>query len=227
MKFHPRVLLLAAGTVAAGILTASAQDGVTVIPRPTVNDGSNASRAPFPSDRQFSDVTPPDGQAVDESLPPNTEATEPPPPPPATVAIFVPDTPATEPTLSMTGRPTVGIGAALQTDSTLASIRSHEAASRDPLFAQIDAQLDASKRALGDFRRSASEMSAGNRDQFKSAEKDLKAKESALRESLRAARRADAQEWPQARSRLAADYEAYAAAAARIDALAGIQPTTN
>lgn len=229
MKLSPRTFVLLTGTLLSGMLSVTAQQEnprLTVIPRPTVSDGSNASRAPFPADRPFDDTKAPDGQAVDQELPPNTPATEPPAPPPPTVAIFQADRPASEATLSMTGRPTVGIATSLDAPRVTTTIRGQSDTARDQLIADIETRLDASQTALRGFRSSTREMSAESRDQFEAAADDLKAKEKALKKSLKAARKADAQEWNNARTQLAADYEAYAAAAARIDALAGIAPAT-
>lgn len=49
--------------------TPAASSSERIVP-PAVKDGSNWSRAPFPSRRQFDDVKGPDGQAVDPNLPP-------------------------------------------------------------------------------------------------------------------------------------------------------------
>lgn len=227
MKFSPRAVLFIVGALAGGAVSALAQqatnDNITVIPRPRVSDGSNASRAPFPAERRFDDVKAPDGEAVDKDLPPNTEATKPEEAPPVTVAILQSDRPAAEATLSMTGRPTVGVAASLEANRIGAAIRAQPEASREQLFTDIDTRLTTSTGALRGFRDSTSEMNATNRQQFEAAADDLKAKEKALKKSLKAARKADAQNWETARAQLAADYEAYAAAAARLDAMAGIQ----
>lgn len=227
MKFSPRAVLFIVGALAGGALSAVAQqstrDDITVIPRPRVSDGSNASRAPFPAERRFDDVKAPDGAAVDQDLPPNTPATEPTEAPPVTVAILQSEAPAADATLSMTGRPTVGVSASLEANRIAAAIRAQPDTAREQLFTDIDTRLAASATALRGFRDSTREMSAANRDQFEAAADDLKAKEKALKKSLNVARKADAQNWQAARAQLAADYEAYAAAAARLDALAGIQ----
>jgi hypothetical protein len=224
MKTLSPVFLFAAGAFAIGALSANAQNSVTVIPRAAINDGSNASRAPFPQHRPFDDVKAPDGNAIDPESAPNSPATEPPVPPAPTVAVFQPTQPSSEATLAMTGRPTVGVATSLDATRVTASIRSQNETAREHLFTDIETRLNSSDNALREFRRSTSEMSATNRDQFQSAADDLKEKEKALKKSLKAARKASAQEWDSARAQLAADYEAYATAATRIDALAGIQP---
>lgn len=228
MKFDTRAFLLA-GACLAGAIVATAQDNVTVIPRPQVNDGSNASRAPFPTDRTFSDVTPPDGEAIDESLPPNTEATEPAPPPPPTVAIFQSEQPApdsglgaSEPTLAMTGRPTTGVSASLEATRIAAAIRSQPETGREQLFTDVESRLKSGASSLQALRNSTRNVGAAAREQFDDAADDLRDKEKALRKSLKAARKAKADNWESAREQLAADYEAYAAAAARVDSAAGI-----
>lgn len=62
----------------------------TVMTPPAVPDGSNWSRAPLPAARQFDDMKPADGLAIDQ-LPPNTPSSNIEAPiPPARVAIMQP-----------------------------------------------------------------------------------------------------------------------------------------
>lgn len=232
MKINSRSLsLLFAGVLAAGgsaLAQSASQSPTVVIPRVPVQDGSNASRAPFIPQRQFDDVKAPDGKAIDDNVPPNTPATDEPAPPPATVAILQPRVESTivttEPQLAMTGRPTVGVAAGLNSTQVVTTIRTQEIASRDQLLADIDARLKTSESAVRSYRDSSREMSADNRAQFKTMSDDLAAKEKALRKSVQAARKASATEWDAARTQLAADYEAYAAAAAQLDTTAGLPP---
>ena len=76
----PRFALAAAISAAAisSFATAFAQTESRkpiVITAPAVKDGSNSSRAPFVAARQFDDVKSPDGQSIDQNVPPNTPAT--------------------------------------------------------------------------------------------------------------------------------------------------------
>ena len=94
MKSRILVTLAIGAVVSAGLPTLSAQANQTkpvIITPPAVKDGSNWSRAPFPAQRQFDDVKSPDGEAIDQTLPPNMPASNiEPPAPPARVAIFAP-----------------------------------------------------------------------------------------------------------------------------------------
>lgn len=197
-----------------------------VISAPAIQNGSSASRAPFLAQRTFDDAQRPNGQPIDLDVPPNTPATdpEPDPLPEPRVAIFQPSpAPAiADPGLLPTGRTTVSVATALDSHTVLPTIRAGMFESREQLIADIDNRLNNADRALASIRASRAQMSATGRDQFKAAEDDVKAREKALRKSLRAARNASAAEWETARNQLAADYEAYAAALARVDAATGV-----
>lgn len=208
----------------------------TITP-PAVPDGSNRSRAPFAAERPFNDVKPIDGQAIDTGVPPNTAATAPAPMPPPAISVYAPASPAapdaaisvtapaaTESQLSMTGRATVGVSTSLESARVVPSIRSSMYESRAALFSDVDARLDASDKALSDARKASKDMSDSGKAQFKASEDLVKEKEHTLRESLRAAKKANATEWESARTQLAADYESYVSAVGSLDASAGIQP---
>lgn len=231
MKFvHTSSLLLASIALAASVQPMFAQQSrpaAFVIPRVMIPDGSNQSRAPFPSQRPQNDVKGPDGQALDQDLPPNTPATELPAPPPPTVAVLQQGQPGittTGPVLAMTGRPTVGLTAGLSPTAVTTTIRSQTFQGRDDMLKDIETRVAAAEIPLQEFRRSEAEMAAGARDQFRSAADELVAKERALSNSLYNARRANQTDWAAVQAQLAADYEAYAASAAKLDAAAGIQP---
>jgi hypothetical protein len=223
MKYHNVRFVLLIGGLTAGLFAQTAQ--TTIITPPAVKDGSNQSRAPFPSQRKYDDVKAPDGQAIDKNIAPNTDATNPEPfaPPPARVAILQPRTPA-EPALAMTGRPTIGLATSLDAARLAPTIRAESMTSRDQLLTDIESRLTASDKAMRSFEQSTREMSAENRAAFKTAADDVKAKEKAVRKDLKAARKANDRDWESARAALAADYEAYAEAAGRVDAAAGIPP---
>lgn len=217
-------------------LSATALSFAQTLSRPAKPDGSNASRAPFPAERPFDDVKPADGEAVDQGVPPNTPATAPAPAPAPAIAVFGPapeasasasvatSTPAASAeTLSPTGRSTVAVATSLESTRIVPSIRSATHASRDQVITDIEARLSAADKSLGSVRSSSSEMSATGRTQFKAAEDAAKEKEKALRDSIRAARNASSAEWESARSKLAADYEAYVAAVGSLDASAGLR----
>ena len=194
-----------------------------IITPPAVPDGSNFSRAPFPAARPQNDVTPPNGEAFDQSMPPNTPSTNPDPiaPPAPTVAVLQP---RVAPGLMPTGRPSTGAAYALDATHLEPTIRSSSFESRDNLVDNIRVRMRESDTAMREFRRTESEMSTEGRTQFQTAADDVKVKEKALQKSLRSAERASSANWDAAREQLAADYDAYAAALARVDTLAGIAP---
>lgn len=221
--------LLGVGSLAFGPAlsagTPKSPSAPVVITRPAIPDGSNFSRAPFPASRPQNDVTPPNGEAIDLNVPPNTPATTPEPyaPPPAAIAILQPRT-NVEPGLMPTGRPTTGAAVALDATRVEPSIRVATFENRSEVLGGLRNRLQQTKTTLAEFRRTENEMSAEGRTQFKSAMDEVKSREKALDKSLRAAERASSSEWDAARAQLVADYDAYAAAVARIDAAAGIAP---
>lgn len=67
MKNHASLaFLFTTAILLAGVSTASAQSRPTVITPLAIKDGSNWSRAPFAAARQFDDVKPADGRAIDQ-----------------------------------------------------------------------------------------------------------------------------------------------------------------
>jgi hypothetical protein len=229
MQYTITRLFLVAGIAAlTGIPTIQAQthkraSAPVVITPPAVPDGSNFSRAPFPAARPQNDVTPPNAEAFDQNVPPNTPSTTPDPiaPPPPTVAILQP---RGEPGLMPTGRPTVAAAAALDSARLEPTIRSAAFESRDDLIDNVRTRVRQSDETVNEFRRSKSEMSTEGRSQFDADLSDVHAKAKALEKSLRAADRASSANWEAARAQLAADYDAYAAALARLDTAVGVAP---
>lgn len=231
MKYlNPRLALAAVGVVALSSFSTSvfaqARKPIVVTP-PTINDGSNASRAPFIAARPTDDAKRPDGQSIDKNVPPNTPATDPEPNvlPDARVAILQPARPAAiigDPGLLPTGR--VAVTTSLESTTVVPSIRAGMHEGRDTLMADIETRVNAGDAAVSAMRRTERDMSAEGRAAFKAADDEVKARAKALWKSIRAAKNASAAEWDAARAQLAADYEAYATAMARIDATAGIAP---
>jgi hypothetical protein len=183
----------------------------TVMTPPAAPNGSNWSRAPAPAQRPLDDVKGPDGQAIDQ-LPPNTPATniEPPVPAPRIAVMQPASTPGyavAEPALVPTGRNTVAVAATMDATTVAQSIRSATMANRDQVLADIESRLSASDKIMTSMSSVASDLNA-----------DVKAKASTLKKSISNARK----DWDRNREQLAADYEAYAAALARVDAANGI-----
>ncbi len=230
MKYpHTRLLASLAGAMlaTAGLSNASAQTSSgkpIVITPPVVHDGSNSSRAPFPAQRQADDVTAPDGKAIDETGANSRVANIEPAAPAVRVAVLQPATPpafAGEPGLLPTGRSTVAIAGSLDAATFTPTIRSMMYESREQTLADIDARIKNSEKAMSALRGTTHQMSAEARQQFNAADDEVKAKARALRKNLKDARKANSAQWETTREQLAADYEAYAAAAARVDAATG------
>jgi len=224
------VTSLAIGALlATGLSSASAQSNQqpTVITPPAVKDGSNWSRAPFPAARSFDDVNGPNGKAIDELGANSPVAKIEPPVPPARVAILQPAiTPsptniAADPGLLPTGRSTVAAASSINAHVYAPTIRAASISTREQVIADIETRMKTSEAAMGTFRSSASQMSADGRRTFKGADDEVKDKAAALKKSIRAARKANDAAWDNARAQLAADYEAYGAALARVDVAAG------
>lgn len=248
MNTHRRILLSLTLASAAGLAAeAFAQSAKPVIITAPRHDRSVWSAAPFPGQRQFDDAKGPDGYAIDR-LPPNTEATNMEPAQPAPrVAIFQSTAPAVdtsavavapapaapaavvvaqapvEPVLTPTGRSTVAVASTLDAAGYSPTIRASMYESRAQTVADIENRLTASESALASVKASSSAMNADGRQSFDAAHDDVKAKEKALRKSIKAANKADATEWENARAQLAADYDAYAASVASLDATAGLR----
>lgn len=233
MKFAPSRIALLATIVLPSLPPLLAQDAPVsrkpiVITAPAVQSGSNSARAPFIASRPFDDARKPDGQAIDRNVPPNTPASdrEPNALPEPRLAILqrTPAPFATDPGLLPTGRTTVSVATTIDTASVAPTIRAGTFEAREQVAADIESRLKNADTALASVRNSSAQMSAAGRTQFKAAEDDVKDREKALRKSLRAARKASAAEWDAARTQLAADYEAYASAVARVDAATGVTP---
>lgn len=199
-----------------------AESPVVVSPA-AVPNGSSWSRAPFPAARPQNDVTPPNGEAFDQDLPPNTPATTPAPeaPPPAPIAIFQPDV---DPGTLPTGRATVAASTSLDAARVDPMLRSAMFENRDSVIDDIEGRVDRTERAIRNMNRSENQMSATGRDQFIALRDEVKSRQRAVEQSIRAAERASAANWENARLQLAADYAAYANAVARLDAAAGVAP---
>ena len=237
--------------VVAGLLSAGGSAGAadpksppaqenkpTVITPPAVKDGSNESRAPFPSARQLDETKGPSAQAR-EQAPASTPATESrkPPAAPSNVRIKVERNPApedvaearakadSERVLSPTGRAPASIAASLDSHNFAPTLRVATAASRGQLTTDIEGRIASAETALNAVEKTAAEMSADGRQLFKAASDDAKEKAKTLRKSVQAARRAGEAEWESSRAQLAADYHAYAAALARIDSTMGVAPS--
>ena len=233
MKYPNTRLAFAAATFAALASfssTSFAQESrkPIVITPPAVNNGSNASRAPFPAARPFDDVKAPDGQSIDRNVPPNTRATDPEPnalPMPRVAIMQRPGaSPLGDPSVLPTGRVTTSLSASLEASRLASAIRAAGVGERDQLVADVENHLSATEIPLRAIRGSTREMSGTGRSQFDALSAQAKDQERALRKSIVNARGASEAQWQSARDRLAADYETYASALAAIDVGASVTP---
>ena len=194
-----------------------------VITPPAVHSGSNWSRAPFIAARSNDDVLPPNGEAVDQDVPPNTPSTTPDPLPPPVAAVAI-GQPRVEPGLMPTGQATVGASAAADSLHVDPMIRNAPFESRDEVVDNVRLRTRQSEVAVLELRRTEPQMSSTGRGQFATLNDEVKERRKALEKSTRAAANASASDWESARAQLATDYDAYAAALAQMDAAAGIRP---
>ena len=113
------------------------------------------------------------------------------------------------------------IGLSLKTAETTARIRQAEMEMRATTLTAVDSKVDATESSVERLQRTARHLEGGVRDRAKTAFDEVRAKEKAVRSSLKEARRAGAEEWSEAREHLAANYEAYAQAVASAEASIG------
>ena len=124
-----------------------------------------------------------------------------------------------EPGVPTTGIPGGNISASLNSKATAAHIRNATRDNRDQVLADVDSSVKSSSRLLAELRQQAHVLRKDAREDFKSAAEEVRLREKALRESLQVARKAPDQQSAAAQSRLAANYEGYAAAVARTESV--------
>ena len=207
-----------------------------VVSRRAVRDRSNNSLAPLPTQRphEYERVTtdggiPNDAKVVAQHIDaPTAEQIAANTAPGASVAgaayasTAAPATSVTtvEPALTPTGR--VGVAVGLDSARVGPNIRAASFSGRDAVLADIEARVNAAENAISAARDSRAQMSSSGRVQFDNVADDIKAKARAVRNSLNDARKAsNEQEFQNARAKLASDYEAFAQAAASVDAAMG------
>lgn len=221
MKFYSCAFaLFLTATAVTGF--AQSNQAILIVPRVAFPDGSNASRAPFPAQRRFDDLHAPDGQAIDPALPPNTSATHPPILPAPRVAILE-HGPAPRAALAATGLPATSLAAALDAPRVSSAILNQPTEARGQVIADVQTRITAADGAISTFEETSNQMDLANRRELTVATDATKEREAALFKTLRAARRANADQWEAARAELAADYNAFAAAATQVDAVTGMR----
>lgn len=229
MKYSTTRLVILAGVAAAAAMpalfagTPNRASAPLEITPPAVPDGSNFSRAPFPAWRPQNDVMPPDGQAFNEGVPPNTPSTNPHPvaPPLPTLAVLQPKV---SPGLMPTGLPGTSAAAPLDATRLAPAIRQTPYHSRDGLIDNLRVRERASHAALLDFRRTEPQMSAEGRTKFDELWGTVQTQRRQLKRSIQRAANASEADWPADRDQLSSDYATYGQAVAQVDAAVGLPP---
>jgi hypothetical protein len=102
-------------------------------------------------------------------------------------------------------------------DSISTSIQSSSYANRSQLVADIEQRLDSHKELLKAAKKDGKRLEGQAKNDFKASWDEVEAREKDLKHSLRQARNASADQWDSARSQLAANFQAFEAAAARVE----------
>ena len=104
---------------------------------------------------------------------------------------------------------------ALLLASASAAIKTCGFESRQSVFSDIDSRMKTAAEAIAQLERDAQRTARGD---IKSALKDVRTQEGALKENLESATKATEVEWPTQRELLASSYTVYTGAVARLEA---------
>ncbi len=110
------------------------------------------------------------------------------------------------------------VSVALDAGPTATTIRSATFTTREQLTTDVDQRMDAGAKAMVEFKERAKLLDASAQAEFKVAVKDADARAKQLKKSAKSARKGSEETWGKDRDSLAADYEAYASAMARVEA---------
>ncbi len=102
-----------------------------------------------------------------------------------------------------------------QNDLLVSKIQSADYSSRSDLTSNVEQSIDSQKSQLKTVKREGRHLDGQAKSDFKSAWEDVEAREKDLKHSLRDARNASATDWDAARTKLAADYQAFESAVSR------------
>jgi hypothetical protein len=94
-------------------------------------------------------------------------------------------------------------------DSTVAYLRAAELPQREAALTRMEAQLLESNRAIARLPQTPMHLPTTAQVEYATALQEVQAREAQLRISLQQAQQADEDEWIEARTRLAAAYDAY------------------
>jgi hypothetical protein len=122
--------------------------------------------------------------------------------------------------LVVAASPSKAASTALLLTSASTAIKNCAFDSRNALLADIESRVRAARDAVADLEREARSLAGEARDDFKSALKDVRMREGALQESIRTAKRATKDGWPDQRALLASNYGDYAGAVTRLETAA-------
>lgn len=112
--------------------------------------------------------------------------------------------------------------AALDAGPTVAKARAANFSTRDDIVTNLNQRIDSSLTAAKSIEDRLSSLRGEVRTEFKAAQETVRLREQQVRKSLDAARSATTETWSEARSNLAADYEAYAASMTRLETVASV-----
>lgn len=107
--------------------------------------------------------------------------------------------------------------ASLDEQAVLDGLQHQTMATRNQFVDEIDARLDASRKAQAEAFKSVRSFKGETRTKVNASVDQVKGSEKALKRSLKAFRKAPAEKWDDARSRLATDYKAYINAVTRME----------
>lgn len=117
---------------------------------------------------------------------------------------------------------TTGASRALNSGAMVMKARQADFGARDEIVAKMSDGIAAAARALTALGERAGQFKGDVKTEFKAAMDRAHVRADQARKSIDTARNAPAEKWPEARNNLAADYEAYGAAVARVESIAAI-----
>jgi len=110
------------------------------------------------------------------------------------------------------------VNVALDAGPTATTIRSAAFATHEQLATDVDQRMDAGAKVMVELKERSKLLDASAQTEFKAAVKDADARAKQLKKSAKAVRKGSQETWDKDRDSLAADYEAYASAMARVEA---------
>jgi|GEM_PF-6909303 len=120
--------------------------------------------------------------------------------------------------LSIANAVSGGAATSLDVSAMVHEIHGATQATRATVLSQVDHNIDATAHVVADLRHSGRQLKGEARAQFDAAYDGARAQEKAVKRSLHEARKAKDETWDDAQAKLAADYEAYGQAVARVEA---------